>query len=133
MRCFFGSILWLTLLSLGCDQPGPRTYPVSGTVSFDGKMVSDGDIIFVPENVSLAPDGGRIAGGKFTARAKEGSCRVEITALDIGPNTPVVMGSPLAENYIPEHYNVESRLTVEVSATDKNSYEFDLYSPKADR
>ncbi len=122
------SLVLLTSLSLGCEPPGPRTYPVSGTVNFDNKVVSEGDIIFVPIDSALAPDAGKITDGEFTARAKEGTCRVEITALDIDSDTPIVMGSPLAENYIPERYNTNSELTVDVSATGKNSYSFDLES-----
>ena len=120
--------LLLIAFSIGCEQPGPRTYPVSGTVTFDGKSVSEGDILFVPTDTSLAPDAGKITDGKFTVRAKAGTCRVEITALNITPDTPVVMGSPLAENYIPERYNLESTLTAEVSADGENSYTFELRS-----
>ena len=121
-------LLLLFAIVLGCGQQGPHTYPVSGTITFDDKAVSEGDIIFVPTDSSLAPDAGKITNGKFTARAKEGTCRVEITALDIDSNTKVVMGSPLAENYIPDRYNTDSQLTVEVSATDRNTYSFDLTS-----
>lgn len=115
-------------VTMGCDQPGPETYPVSGTVSFDGKPVLEGDILFVPENRALAPEGGKIADGKFQARSKPGTCRVEITALNIGPDTPVMMGSPIAENFIPERYNQESELTAEVSETEENVFEFSLQS-----
>ena len=123
-------ILTFVLLSfsLGCEQPGPRTYPVSGTVTFDGESVSEGDILFVPTDTSLAPDAGKITDGKFTARAKAGTCRVEVTALNINADTPVVMGSPLAENHIPERYNLESELTAEVSPDGDNSYTFELES-----
>lgn len=127
MRCLLLALL-LVPFNLGCEQHGPRTYPVSGTVRFDDKPVSEGDIVFVPTNSSLAPDAGKISDGKFTARAKEGTCRVEITALDINSDTPVVMGSPVAENYIPERYNIESELTARVSSSEKNNYEFELTS-----
>ena len=132
MRCP-DSAVWVSALCfalgvVGCDRPGPRTYPVSGTVAFDGRKVSNGDIIFVPEDPAMAPDAGKVADGRFRARAKEGPCRVEITALDIGPDTPVVMGSPVAENYIPERYNRASQLTVQVSADEDNVFDFALTS-----
>ena len=125
----FVSILMLAI-SLGCQPPGPRTYPVSGTVTFDGEAIVEGDIIFVPSDSSLAPDAGKIVEGQFSARAKEGNCRVEITALNINADTPVVMGSPLAENFIPEQYNTESELTAEVSPDGENSFSFSLKSVK---
>ncbi len=116
------------LAAIGCEQPGPKTYPVSGTVTFDSKPIAQGDILFIPENRALAPEGGKIADGKFQARAKPGTCRVEITALNIGPDTQVIMGSPIAENFIPERYNGESELTADVSATEENVFEFALQS-----
>lgn len=121
-------LIGLTILvsQQGCQPQGPRTYPVRGTVTYDGTLVSNGDIFFIPENTSLAPDAGKIDQGQFAARAKEGTCRIEITALDVGPDTPVIMGSPIAANYIPERYNRQSTLQVEVSATEDNVYEFKL-------
>ena len=122
------AILLCALFTCGCDQPGPKTYRVSGTVSYDGTPVQQGDILFIPENPALAPEAGKIADGKFQARAKQGTCRVEITALNIGPDTPVIMGSPVAENFVAARYNRESELTADVSATAENVFEFALRS-----
>ena len=123
-------VLMFSIVSFGCEQQGPKTYPVTGTVTYEGKEVTNGDIFFVPTDPTMAPDAGKIEAGRFSARAKEGLCRVEITALNIGPDTPVVMGSPVAENYIPVHYNRESQLEVQVSASGENVFEFDLTSAK---
>ena len=116
----------VALVSSGCGPAGPEKYEVSGTVTYAGKPVSSGDVIFIPEDTSLAPEAGKIVDGRFTALAKAGKCRVEITALDIGPDTPVMMGSPIASNYIPEKYNRESTLAIEVKPNDDNVYEFPL-------
>jgi len=117
-----------TLLLIGCGDAGPRTYPVSGTVTFDGKPVSDGDIFFIPADAGIGPDAGKIVDGVFDARAKEGKCRVEIRALDVGPDTPVIEGSPIAANYIPQRYNSDSELEVDVSPDGDNHFEFKLQS-----
>lgn len=114
----------LMIIAQGCGPDVPKKYPISGQVSYKGKPVSTGDIIFVPENRSIAPVAGRIKDGQFTAAANEGRYRVEITALDITPNTRVVMGSPMASNYIPLKYNQESTLTIDVSATSGNVFDF---------
>ncbi len=118
----------LIVLAAGCGQSGPRAYPVSGTISFDGKPVSDGDILFIPADASLGPDAGKIVGGKFTAQAKQGKCRVEISALDIGPDTPMFEGAPIAGNYIPGRYNAESELEVDVLPKGGNDFQFKLRS-----
>lgn len=121
---------WLLLgwmvLACGCGPAGPRTYPVSGTVTFDGKPVTQGDILFIPSDRSLGPEGGRIVDGKFAMRSKEGKCQVEITAVEVGPNTPRVDGVPVIINYIPARYNTQSELSVEVAPSDENSFEFRL-------
>lgn len=124
-------MMLMMLCLLGCGPKGPATYPVSGTVTFDGKPVSNGDIIFVPEDRSLGPDAVRIEGGKFSTRVKAGKCRVEISALDIGPDTEYISGSPIASNYIPARYNIESELTVEVLAKGENVFDFQLRSDEA--
>ena len=114
--------------SSGCGPSVPPTYPVSGTITYDGKPVTDGDILFVPLDRSLGPDAGKIDGGKYTLQAKAGKCRVEITALDIGPDTPIIQGSPVASNYIPARYNSKTELIVEVSADGNNVFDFPLES-----
>ena len=120
---------WLAILfALGCAPAGPQTYVVSGTVTFNDQPVVEGDILFFPANRSLAPDAGKIRNGTFSARAKQGTCRVEVTALDVGPDTQIVMGSPIASNFIPAAYNLDSILAAEVSATADNVYEFRLSS-----
>lgn len=121
-------IIFLVLAGPGCAPSGPRTYPVSGTVSYDGDPIVQGDILFVPADRSLAPDAAKIEDGRFHAQAKEGECRVEISALDIGPDTNYVMGSPIAANFLPERYNRQSELSVEVSAKDDNIFDFALTS-----
>ncbi len=103
------------LVLCGCGDAGRVFYPVSGTVSVEGKRVEQGDILFIPEDPRWGPESGRIVAGAYRARVAAGKHRVEITALDIGPHTKYLDGSPLAANFIPERYNVRSELQAEVS------------------
>src|SRR5690606_18361407 len=118
----------ILLATIGCSKSGPKTAPIRGTVTFDGRPVKDGDILFIPENKSLSPEAGRIVDGRYETRAKIGKNRVEISALDIGPNTQHLMGSPIAKNFIPDRYNLNSELSVDVSDASENVFPFELSS-----
>ncbi len=133
LRCatFSGSgflLGWLSVLALlafGCGPSGPKTCDVRGSVTFDGKPIKDGSIVFVPTDPKLGAEGGGIKEGRYQARAKEGRNKVQITALDIGPNTVYVEGNPIASNFIPERYNERTELEVEVES-DNTEFDFDL-------
>ena len=120
-------ITLLAVLQIGCGRSGPRTVSVSGTVTWDGKPIQQGSILFVPLDKSLGTEGGVIKDGRFEAKAKEGKNQVQITALDIGPNTEYVEGYPIAGNFIPPRYNDQSELEVDVTAEEK-TFEFPLRS-----
>ena len=72
----------LMLLVLGCGNPEPTRYEVTGSVSYQGKTLPLGIIRFVPSQgrpsapVPIASD------GKYTVRLPAGDYRVEITAIE---------------------------------------------------
>ena len=66
----------------GCTQ-GPKYYPVSGTVTLDGKQLERGDTFFVDISGRYGPDPGKIEDGRFQFKAKAGKKRVEISASKI--------------------------------------------------
>jgi hypothetical protein len=118
--------LGLVVVSLlGCGKSG--TYPVSGEVSFDGTPVEQGDILFIPADSAVAPEGGRITNGRYQLRAKPGLQRVEIRASRPLPGPPGPMG-PIYADYIPEEFNSKSTLKAEVSPGGKNQFNFTLQS-----
>src|SRR5438128_5765139 len=93
-----------TVLLAGCGPSGPRTYPVSGTVLFDGKPLPQGDIIFHAARGVVGADAGKIKDGKYSFRAKAGKKKVAILASAAVPGKRDPLMGPLLENYIPERY-----------------------------
>ena len=116
----------LVLLVAGCGPSGPETYPVSGTVTWNGDPLPEGDIVFSPVDGSIAPDAGKIVDGKFEFQAQPGEKRVEIDATrESGEVDPVMHMAP-REAYIPSKYNSESILKATVTAGGDNAFTFEL-------
>ncbi len=122
--CLLIGLVWLTA---GCGS-GPRTYWVEGTVTFDGRPVETGEIIFVPLDKDLGPDAGPITNGSFGFAVKAGQKRVEIRASREVPGKRTSMG-PVYEDYIPPRYNSQSEIPpVKVVPGGKNQWAFSLTS-----
>lgn len=115
----------LTLLAgYGSD---PKLYPVSGTVTWNGAALPNGDIIFEPVDGQVAPDAGKIRNGTFSFAASAGKKRVRIHASrEVPGKIDPVMKSPVREDYIPERYNSRTELEEEVTPGGKNEFVFKL-------
>jgi hypothetical protein len=113
------------LILAGCNTE-PKTYPVSGTVTFNGQPLKEGDISFHPADPAVSADAGKIVDGEFHFQAKPGSKRVEVRVSQVVPGRTTPMGGPLRLEIIPTQYNDESRLTAEVSSGGGNKYDFKL-------
>lgn len=103
------------LVSLaGCEPSGPETVPVTGTVSFDGTPVAEGDIVFIPPDPTALSTAARISGGVYAMDATPGEKKVEIRATRIVPgkaNTDNPGSTePAMEMFIPTKYNTETTL-----------------------
>lgn len=126
--------LSLLVVSLsGCGSDGPATYPVTGTITFDGQPVANGQIILFPLEEGLTPDAGPIKDGKFSFVAREGEKRVQIEATreipgKTIPQPPPLTGTiPATEMYIPEVYNSQSKLKITVTdSKPDNQFDFEL-------
>ena len=128
---------WLlaALLLVGCEGKDPYgRQPISGTITFQGTVLQSGVIDFLP-----AMDGQRagtramIEGGKYAVPAEHGLMpghyRVTITSpetntTDPPAGPPGMAMPPLGKERIPAKYNTQSRLVVEVTATEKNEFDF---------
>ncbi len=120
-------LIGLTWFTAGCGT-GPKTYWVQGSVTFDGRPIEIGEIIFVPLDKDLGPDAGSIKNGTFAFAVKAGKKRVEIRASRAVPGQRTSMG-PVYEDYIPARYNSRSELPpVDVIPGGKNQWDFPLTS-----
>jgi hypothetical protein len=126
-------LLWVAGLS-GCG--GPKFYPVSGTVTMDGKPLADAMVVFIPESTSegrfaqaKTDDNGRYVLMQTTTKdgALAGKYKVSISTFIMGIpefEPPV----PSIPETVPDKYNDETTLTVEVKPGEPNVFDFDLDS-----
>ena len=116
------------LLLAGCSHQ-PRLYEVTGSVTFDGQPIPEGDLLFVTPDGTRGPDPAKITGGKYELKTTAGKKRVEISASKIRPGgARGAGGEPVAEEYVPARYNIQSELTADVQAKAKNTFDFELGS-----
>jgi len=121
----------------GCSgRPREKSYPVSGTVTFDGKPLPDGEIYFLGAKGDVQTLA--IKNGTFSGQVGEGSRKVQIVAYRLGKSAAAESGmtggmydQPTKENYIPAKYNAQSTLSAEVKAAGPNQFKFDLVSEGA--
>ncbi len=118
----FAGLLFGLLLA-GCSGGGSDEYRVTGSVTFDGQPVEQGEMIFFTSE--MQPYVTRITAGQFECYLPEGRKRVEITATRESP-TPAPDGLPNYESYIPAAYNTDSELTAQIEAGRENTLNFDL-------
>jgi hypothetical protein len=107
---------------MGCRRnDGPERVALSGSVTFQGRPVQEGQIRFVPLGATTAPVTiGAIRDGAYAMRGGQGvpvgTHRVEITAFN--PNDPVPMGPGSAprKQLLPSKYNRQSELTITIQS-----------------
>jgi hypothetical protein len=66
----------VSLAMTGCGEDGPTRYQLTGAVTFDGKPVPRGYIVFTPDTAAGNPGPGtqvEIVDGRFETGAKEGT------------------------------------------------------------
>ena len=113
----------------GCGPSGPETYEVSGTVTFDGKPVPDGEIVFRDAEGTAGSWAGKIEDGQFRFRSTAGKKRVEIIAYREYEDPALAEGAEgptTGEMYIPDKYNTKSELSPEVPPEGPNEFDFPL-------
>jgi hypothetical protein len=108
----------------GCSRS--KFVEVTGTVTWNGKPVEVGEVIFAPLDKSIAPAAGRIRGGAYKLLSKPGKVRVEIQAVRKTGKRDPKEGFEITELYIPPRYNEQSELEAEVTADGDNRFDFNL-------
>jgi len=123
---------------LGCqgqNYKGPKRFPLSGKITFDGQSVDAGNISFIPESGDQRVSGGVITDGAYSVSeadgANAGPYRVEIhwhkkTGRQFRDGGLDMMIDERKEG-LPEKFHSQSTLRVDVSAKNSN-FDFDLKS-----
>lgn len=125
------ALLQCVAVVAGCGGDGK--VPVSGTVTWNGKPLADGNIIFTPMDPTIGPDASRVTNGRFEFRSSPGKKRVEVFAdRAVGAVDPV-MHTQRREQYIPTRYNEDTELTVRVNSDGENRFTFDLIAREGDK
>ncbi len=114
--------IFVLLAVVGC---GEKIYTVSGTVSYDGKPVENGNIVFEAADGGPGLASGGIKDGKYTLQSKPGKKKVAITGYRPKAGSDPKDPQPPTEEYIPAKYNIKSELTKEVTSGE-NRFDFDL-------
>lgn len=142
-RCWVVRAALLTVLATtlsGCSRTdeGPPRVAVDGQVTFRGRPVEKGSILFVPMGETQGPKTGAvIEGGRYRLSKDRGpvigKLRVEIRAeqklgYDITEPTESVkhIGEPMPRSEIPPEFNDKSTLVVETTPDGDNSFDFHL-------
>ncbi len=123
LRCA-GALSIVCLLTVGCGGSADKKIAVSGSASFDGEPIENGEIEFKPTESGGRPAVGTIVGGKYRISeqfgAKPGNYSVSITArrqTEVqGPGNPYATDAVATEQYIPPKYNANTTLQVDISA-----------------
>lgn len=117
-------------VSLGCGgslPDEPERVTVSGTVTYDGQPVGDGEVRFVPTKGTEAPSSSAIiSGGAYKADFK-GGVPVGIHRVEIRGYRPkqgaaseeipgVAEGETVKEQYLPAKHNTKSALELTVES-----------------
>lgn len=118
-------LAFISLIGLiGCGgEAGPPRYKTSGKVTFDGKPVETGSIVFNPVGPGQ-PDSGKIENGTYTIQGTPGPKKISIMATRL--NGELSPGVPNNESYIPKKYNTETTLTADIKPTGENTVDFEL-------
>jgi len=125
-----GGFVVALLMLIGCGSSGTAT--VHGTVKVDGQPVKAGAISFYPKDGKAKTTGGEIKDGHYSVEVPVGVMKVSISEpKGTGKKKKLYAGkadSPeveLKEEGLPERYNIQSELELEVKPGD-NPKDWDL-------
>ena len=126
-----GACLLCLCCVFGCQSDSLLS--VSGTVTFDGEIVQDGAIVFMPADGNGVSAGGAIVEGKYTAQVSPGTMMVQIygnrepTAAEAAKANPIGGGTmggmsgsgPQKVQFIPGKFNSATTLRTDIQKTEK--------------
>ncbi|MEW4564741.1 hypothetical protein AB1K70_19530 [Bremerella sp. JC770] len=131
-------IRWVIAVSVlfvaGCSgaSDGPERAVVSGSVTYQGKPLESGDILFTPVAGNDSPAAGAvITDGQYVTTNKGGvpmgKFQVKITGFRLRPGSGQNGDMQEFIQYIPVKYNERTTLEVDISQdSPEKQYDFDL-------
>ncbi len=116
----------VALVVAGCGKSGPKTYEVTGTVTYDGQPLEVGSIAFTPADTTMRGGQVPVAAGKYAIQLPPGEMAVKIYAeRPSGPYDEVMGGTP-TEQYLPPNYNDRTKLKATITADGAQVHDFKL-------
>ncbi len=121
--CFVLAAVVCVAASLGCSPSDGRVI-VSGNVTWNGKPLDGGTVVFEPLEPAAA-EAGQLTNGTFSLRTLPGEYRVSIRSQkEVGWDD--AMKQPRFLQFVPEKYNVETELAATVTEDGENVFSFAL-------
>ncbi len=119
------TLLVAGVMLLGCDT---TKVTVSGTVSYQGQPIEQGEISFDPTDPRVSPDGAVITNGSYLAEVSPGEKIVRIRASRLIPAERLSKYDPpgLREDFLPAKFNANSETRIEIEATGDHTANYDL-------
>ena len=122
----------IVCLCVGCNDPSNGRLEVAGSVTLDKVPLDQGVITFYDPAGNHPSSGAAIVDGKYHLPAGKGllpgDYKVAIDSADATGETasPVQYSMRIPVSRIPAKYNGETLLSVEVTSTGANQFDFDL-------
>jgi len=135
-RCVSAIGILAVCFAVGCgDKTGGRV-GLSGTVTFQGKPLDRGNILFIPSTPGPTQTGAEIKDGKFTIIKEQGlvpgKYKVSISSPDgVTPDAssnqpPGPSGNFASKERITPEFNTNSKEEIEVKADGPNQFELKI-------
>lgn len=106
----------------------PPTFPVSGTVTLDGKPLADGSIVFDTIDGKATPAGGGVKDGKFEFKSSPGE---KIVRINSAKQTDAVdeYGSKISVELVGPEFNRKTTLKTTVKQGENKDLKFEVRGP----
>ena len=120
--------LTLAFLLVGCGESGPAKYTVRGVVTYQGKAVPTGSVMFVPQGSRPNALGAIQSDGTYQLEAVPGKHLVGITALHEIPPGKAGFEYRAPPPYVPVRFERpdQSGIVVEVEVKEENVIDLNL-------
>ncbi len=128
----FALLVLAAIFTTGCNNQRsvPKSYPVQGEVTLNGKPMESGDVVFVSVAEGIR-DTLKVEDGKFSGEVLPGERKIEIRSYIAKEGNTKMYGAdaePSYVNIIPKKYNEATELTATVKESDDNSFTFEVTS-----